>query len=76
MEAECSPANRGLCPDYFFPIISVNATPDITHGTIWETIKAYIRGQIISYTSFEKNKQRRSMADLTARISVIKSIYK
>ncbi len=24
--------------------ISVNATPDITHGTILETFKAYIRG--------------------------------
>ncbi len=55
----------------------LNITPDITRdtiGTIWETIKAYI-GQIISYTSCEKNKQRRSMADLTARISQLENQF-
>ncbi len=53
----------------------MNATPDIKHGTIWEIFKAYIRGQSISYTSFEKNKQRRYMTDLTARISQLEHQY-
>lgn len=34
--------------DYFFEI---NTTPDMSFSIVWETFKAYIRGQIISYTA-------------------------
>lgn len=38
--------------------LSINKTPDISASLLWETLKAYIRGQIISYVNHE-NKQRR-----------------
>lgn len=52
-----------------------NASPDITHSTLWETFKAYIRGQIISYVSFERNKYKKSIADLTDQISQLENQY-
>lgn len=32
---------------FFF--INTNASPDISYSTLWETLKAYLRGKIISY---------------------------
>lgn len=40
--------------DFF---LTTNRTPGISASLLWETLKAYIRGEIISYSSYE-NKQR------------------
>lgn len=32
--------------------LKTNITTDVTYGTIWESLKAYLRGHIISYCSF------------------------
>lgn len=29
--------------------VQINKTPDVSKGTLWEALKAYVRGQIISY---------------------------
>ncbi len=34
--------------DFF---LETNASPEISHATLWETLKVYIRGQIIAYSS-------------------------
>lgn len=38
--------------------ISINDTLEVTRSTLWDTLKAYLRGQIISLTSY-RNKQRK-----------------
>lgn len=37
--------------------MELNDSPEITATTLWETAKAYIRGKIISYSSYKKKKQ-------------------
>ena len=41
--------------DYFF---EVNKTPDVSPGLLWDTMKAYVRGLIISYTARLKKNSR------------------
>ena len=37
--------------------LQINCTPDVSHSTVRESLKWYLRGQIISYTAYD-NKQR------------------
>ena len=52
-----------------------NETPGISPSLLWETFKAYIRGQIISYTGFERKQRKRRLSELMTRILQLDSIY-
>ena len=49
--------------------IETNATPDICHGTLWETLKAFLRGQIISFTSHSKRENISKLMELSDNIA-------
>lgn len=58
--------------DFF---LSVNKTPDVSASVLWETLKAYIRGEIISYSGYERKVKREKLAELTKRIAQLDTIY-
>jgi len=54
--------------DFF---LEMNDTQDVSRGVLWESMKAYIRGQIISYVAHrnkERSKQLKELADKIADI--------
>lgn len=55
--------------------VSINRTPDVSATVLWETLKAYIRGQIISYAGFEKKRKKEKLCNLTKRISELDGLY-
>uniref|UniRef100_A0A4W5RYX9 Reverse transcriptase domain-containing protein n=1 Tax=Hucho hucho TaxID=62062 RepID=A0A4W5RYX9_9TELE len=57
----------------FFMI--TNRTPNISASTLWETLKAYIRGEIISYTAHENKLKRHRLSMLTRCIAQLDDIY-
>lgn len=58
--------------DFF---VSLNKTPDVSALVLWEALKAYIRGEIISYAGYEKKHRREKLTDLTRRISELDKLY-
>lgn len=55
--------------------LSINKTPGISASVLWETLKAYIRGQIISYVSHERKQKRERLTELTRRIAQLDDLY-
>lgn len=55
--------------------LQINKTPDIFSFILWETLKSYPRGQIISYVNFDKKQKRDKLIDLLKHISQLNSIY-
>lgn len=55
--------------------LEINKTPDISASVLWETLKAYIRGQIISYVSHEKKQKKDKLIELTNRIAQLDCLY-
>lgn len=55
--------------------MSINKTPDISSSALWETLKAYIRGQIISFVSNVRRQNRKRLDELTKRIAQLDSLY-
>ena len=55
--------------------IKINKTEDTSPCTLWETFKAYSRGLLISYASYEKRVRERRMADLMSQISQLDQNY-
>ena len=55
--------------------LSFNKTPDVSASLLWESLKAFIRGEIISYSKFEKKCRDSKLIDLTQRISQIDATY-
>lgn len=49
--------------------LEFNLTPEIPLTTVWEAFKAYIRGQIISYTAYERKKRKQRLSDLSHDIA-------
>lgn len=52
--------------DFF---LEINDTQDVSRGVLWESMKAYIRGQVISYVAHrdkERSKQLKELADKIA----------
>jgi exonuclease III len=45
-----------------------NRTPGVSHCLIWETLKAYLRGQIISYSARVKKKQQERLKKIESDI--------
>lgn len=58
--------------DFFFQI---NKTPEVTASVLWETMKAFIRGEIISYRTFQKKSMKEKLAKLSQRIALLDSLY-
>ena len=49
--------------------LELNSTPGMSHVTIWESLKAYLRGQIISYATHKKKEQARRLSELSQQIA-------
>lgn len=58
--------------DFF---ISTNKTPNMAASTIWETMKAYIRGEVISYTAHENKLRKDRVFVLTRSIAQLDETY-
>ncbi|KAA0701525.1 LINE-1 reverse transcriptase -like protein [Triplophysa tibetana] len=58
--------------DFF---LTTNRTPGISASLLWETMKAYIRGEIISYSSYENKQRKKQLKELRVRISQLDDIY-
>lgn len=58
--------------DFF---LSVNKTPDVSVSVLWETLKAYIRGEIISYSGHERKVKKAKLTELTKCITQLDTIY-
>ncbi len=43
-------------------------TPQMFKATLWESLKAYIRGEIISFSSWERIKRNHQLNDLINKI--------
>ncbi|XP_059823631.1 IQ calmodulin-binding motif-containing protein 1 isoform X1 [Hypanus sabinus] len=54
---------------------STNSTEDISYGTLWDTFKAYIRGQIISYTVGLRKRIKKEALLLVDKIKEIDKKY-
>lgn len=54
--------------DYF---LEINDTPDTSKGNLWEDMKAYLRGQTISYTASMNRRRTQCLDELTSLISEI-----
>lgn len=55
--------------------LQINRTPDISVSVLWETLIAYIRGQIISYVSHDKREKKQRVISLSNRIAQLDTIY-
>ena len=55
--------------------IETNASLEVSHSTIWETLKAYLRGQIIGYASHTKKARMAKLEDLSAQILKLDNQY-
>lgn len=51
--------------------LDLNDTPDISSGTLWESLKAYIRGQIISYSAGERKRKMKRTTELMKAIKEV-----
>lgn len=55
--------------------LEFNCTPDVSLITMWEALKAYLRGQIISYTAYERKKRKQRLSDLSHSIAEVDRKY-
>lgn len=53
--------------------ISTNVSPDVSAGAIWESCKAYLRGEIISYSAYQKKIARERYVSLSNSIAELQS---
>lgn len=58
--------------DYFF---KVNKTPDVSPGLLWDTMKAYVRGLIISYTARLKKNSIKEQRKLELELHQLQTKY-
>lgn len=54
--------------DFF---LEVNDTPDVSRGVLWESMKAYIRGQVISYVAHRNKELADKIADVDRRYATL-----
>lgn len=55
--------------------LDTNASPDISYLTLWDTLKAFLRGQIIAYTAGMKRKSIQEQNELICKIGEIDKQY-
>lgn len=57
---------------FFF---QTNDTPDISRSTLWDTCKAYLRGQIISFMSQVRKREKSRLSEIEMELRNIDSKY-
>ena len=55
--------------------LEINQTPGMSSLTVWESLKAYLRGQIISYCAIKKKKNTARLKELTDDILKLDRLY-
>lgn len=55
--------------------LETNTPPEITHSTLWETLKAYLHGRIIVYSSRAKKARESKLNDILRSIAEIDNKY-
>lgn len=55
--------------------MEVNHTPTMQLTNVWEALKAYLRGQIISYAAYERKKYKQRLIDLSDKIAEMDRLY-
>ena len=55
--------------------LETNATPEISHSILWETLKAFLRGQIIGYSSRMKKIRMAKLDDISQALASIDERY-
>lgn len=55
--------------------LETNQSPEISYCTLWETMKAYVRGQVISYAAGENKKKFKRVTELIDRIKVVDQLH-
>ena len=58
--------------DFF---LEINDTQDVTRGVLWESMKAYLRGQVISYVAHRNKECSRQFKELADKIADIDRRY-
>lgn len=53
--------------------LEANITPDVTYSTVWESLKAFLRGHIISYCSHDKRRRQKRITELIGLIAHLDS---
>lgn len=48
--------------------LQMNVPPDVSYSTVWEALKAYLRGQIISYAAYENKQFRVSLTGISPHL--------
>ena len=56
-------------------VLSMNDTPDVSKSTLWESLKAFLRGEIISFTTLEGRNRKQRLKDLTDQIHQLDCKY-
>lgn len=54
--------------DFF---LEINDTQDVSRGILWDSMKAYIRGQVISYVAHKNKERSKQLKDLIGKIADI-----
>jgi hypothetical protein len=49
--------------------LEINSTPGMSATIIWESLKAYLRGQKNSYSAFEKRNRTKCLSELSTQIA-------
>lgn len=71
-------ADEDFCKFITFHIevfLETNNTPGISKSIIWESLKAYLRGQIISFAAHKNKKRNARLRELTELIANLDSQY-
>jgi hypothetical protein len=55
--------------------LSINKTPDESNATIWEALKAYLRGEIISFAAYKNKCTKQKQTEIAGQILNIDKQY-
>lgn len=56
-------------------LMELNLTPDVKLATVWEALKTYLRGQIISYSAYERKKRKQRLTELSHCVAEVDHLY-
>lgn len=56
--------------------INTNDTSEVDDSTLWEAMKAVLRGHIISYEAAERRKSKEKLTEIDNQLSVPEALYK
>lgn len=55
--------------------ILTNKSSDVSASLLWETMKVYLRGEIISYTAYREKMRKHKLSEIIQKIAHIDNIY-